>query len=129
MISTVYILISYHSRTPVYLLATLLSFQDFGHLYSHSSELFSRKSSYLLFLCLCWWIFIIYLHQLHISLPFHFVSIAVFWVSFLQAGGLWLHCVVETALCGWDGTSDLSRFNASVNLCLCSGRWICNSSL
>ena len=60
----------------------------------------------------------------------HFILSRLLWFGslFLQAGGLWLHFVVETVLCGWDGSSDLSRFNALWNLCLCSGRWICVSS-
>ena len=79
--------ISSHPRPLVHILATLLSFQYFGHLYSHYSEFFFRKTSYHLFFCLCWWVFIIYLHQLLISLLFHFILIAEVWVPFLQAGG------------------------------------------
>ena len=33
-----------------------------------------------------WWVFIMFLHLQNISLPFHFIQIAVFWVPFLQAG-------------------------------------------
>ena len=57
--SMVYMFISPHFRPLVYLLATLLSFQDFVHLYSHYSELFFRVTFCLHFFCLFWWIFII----------------------------------------------------------------------
>ena len=67
------ILISSQFGPPVYLLATLLGFQDFGHLYPHYSGLFFRETSYLLFISLFWWVFTINVHQLHIYLPFHFV--------------------------------------------------------
>ena len=62
--------ISSQSRSPVYLLSTSLSFQDFGHRWYHYSELFLGKSFYLLFFCLLWWLLIIYLHCLPISLSF-----------------------------------------------------------
>ena len=120
--------ISSHFRPPVYLLAALLSFQDFGHLYSHYSEFFFLKTSYLHFFCF----FGGFLSFTFISciILFHFIlSVSAVWVSFQKAGGLWLHCVVKTTLCGWAGTSDLSRFNAWWNWGLCSDRQICISSL
>ena len=41
-----------------------------------------------------------FLHLLNISLSFHFVLIAVFGVSFLQAGSSWLLLIVESAPVG-----------------------------
>ena len=51
-------LFSFQSEPPVYFLATPLSFQNLGHLFSHCSEIFFRKTSYLLFFCLFWYVFI-----------------------------------------------------------------------
>ena len=65
--------LSSQSGPPVYLLATPLNFQDLGHLFSHYSEFFFRITSYLLFFCLFWCVFIMYLHRLHNSIPFHLV--------------------------------------------------------
>jgi len=49
-------------------------------------------------------------YLLNISLPFHFVSIAVFGVPFLYAGSLCFLFIVEHASCGWVWTSGLSGF-------------------
>ena len=51
-----------------------------------------------------------FLYLLNISLPFHFVYIAVFGVPLLYAGSSWFLFIVKTASCGWGWTSDLSRF-------------------
>ena len=51
-----------------------------------------------------------FLYLLNISLPFHFVSIALFRVAFLCARSLWFLFIVEVAPCGWGWTSGLSRF-------------------
>ena len=64
-----------------------------------------------------------FLHLLNISLPFHFVWIAVFGVPFLQAVSSWLPLIVESAPCGWGCTSGLSGFSGWGSLCLCSGGW------
>ena len=66
-------LLSSQSGPPVYLLASPLNFQDLGHLFSHYSEIVFRKTSYLLFFCLFCCVFIMYLHRLHNSIPFHLV--------------------------------------------------------
>ena len=63
------------------------------------------------------------LHLLNISLPFHFVLIAVSAVPFLQAGTSWFLLIVESAPCGWGWTSGLSQFLGCGNLCLCSAGW------
>ena len=66
-------LLSSQSRPPVNLLASPLNFQDLGHLFSHYSEIVFRKTSYLFFFCLFWCVFIMYLHRLRNSIPFHLV--------------------------------------------------------
>ena len=75
-------LLSSQSRPPVYLLATPLNFQDLGRLFSHYSEIFFRKASYLLFFCLFWCVFIMYLNRLHNSIPFHLVYFFKFYFIF-----------------------------------------------
>ena len=120
--STVKRFISSQFRCPVYLLVTSFNFQDLGHRCYHYSELFFGKSSYLLFFCLLWWLFIVYLHCLHISL-FLFCLDCCGLGILSEAGGLWLHSAVEPDLCGWDWTHKLSRFIAWVLLCLWSVRW------
>ena len=51
-----------------------------------------------------------FLHLLDILVPFHFVYITVFGVSFPQAGRSWFHLSIKSAPCGQGWTSSLSRF-------------------
>jgi len=76
---------------------------------------------YLLLFCLVWWVFIMFLHLLNISLSFHFVWITVFGVLFLQAVSSWFPLIVESAPCGWGCTSGWSGVSGWGSLCLCSG--------
>ena len=70
-------------------------FKILDHLYCHSSEFFFWWTPYLLLFGLGWWVFVIFLHLLNVSQPFHFFHIAV--CGALSAG--WkvvvpLHCGV-----------------------------------
>jgi len=64
-----------------------------------------------------------FLHLLNISLPFHFVYIAVFGVPFLKAGSSWFLIIVESDPYGWVLTNGLSRFAGWGRLCLFYGEW------
>ena len=68
-------------------------------------------------------------YLLNISLPFHRVYIAVFWVDFHYTGSLWYLFIVEAPPCGWHWTSGLSRFTGWGSLHQCCGGWSWISSL
>ena len=51
-----------------------------------------------------------FLYMLSMSLPFHFVYIAVSGVGFLYSGDLWFLFIVEVLPSGWGWTIGLSRF-------------------
>ena len=59
---------------------------------------------------LVWWVFIIFLYLLSISMPFNLVLTAVFGVAFLYSGSLCFFCIVEVPRYGWGWTGGLSRF-------------------
>ena len=98
-------------------------FSNFNHLYYHYSELlFSR-----LFISpsFVWFgeFFIIFLHLLDISLPFHVVSLLCLGSPVLRLESHGSNLIVESAPCGWSWTGVLWRLPGWGNLGLVHGTW------